>query len=296
MKSFRYIIAALAVALIAAGCWKDNGNSDWPGNQQNFRISRIYYGSNIVKELKDGSDWITVEEQTTPLKLVSEFNWSGDTLKSLKHNDLLYVFEYDDAGHTISATAAGTTSYTFTYNPDGNLSRTLCTTNNENGTVTNKTIDYTWSEGHIKKFSYNSKVSLGPQEIFFSEYEYDYDWYGDVFYTCDVRFSLDDVILGEHNSDSYSFNYACIRNFNPLCGFVLCLDPDFDMPYSDQCFNGLSPYLPKVFSGDFGDVIYESFMSRGTTLEFRMRRIERSDNDTRCTTTKANYKMEFVSR
>ena len=279
-----------AAMLFAAGCDKDNSKSDWPGDQQKPRISRIYAGNYIIKEEKNGGQWTTVEKQTDPLALVNEFNWSGDTLKSFKHNNLLYVFEHDDAGRIISASATGSAEYTFFYNSDGNLVRTRCTANNEDGSETDKVIDYNWSQGHISKIVYELYVTSEGNSSF-SRFIFKYNWSGEnKFSTCSITYSDDST------TKSYDYRYSFKEYLNPLCDFILCLDPDFGMPYSDQCINALSPYMPSMINGASGKVEFDYPRHKADVYNFKTIHKEVSDDGTKRTTTGVNYKMEFVKQ
>ena len=290
MKSFKYIIAA--TLLIAAGCGKDNDGSDIPGDgasPETYRISRIYAGNYIIKETKDGDNWTTLENQTDPLALLSEFTWSGDTLKTLNHNNRLYTFKYDSNDRIVRADAKSI-HYVFTYNPDGNLSKTTYSSNNDDGTHTQKTIDYTWGQGRIKAISYKSSDSLDGQSIGYSDYSFSYAWGSEDLYSCHVGFFTNDISFTR-----YTCYYVSGYRPNPLYGFIMCLDPDFGLPYSDQCYNALNPYIPFSIDGESGIVTFNRISYKPPRMcSFTSSHVEMSDNDTKRTTTGVNYKIEFV--
>lgn len=283
----------MAGMVLAAGCGKDKGDGKHAampelGAGVPPRVSSISSGSHVVRETFDGSEWKVVEDKTTALSLLSEFNWSGDTLKSISLNGSSFAFTYDDTLRLVKAQSTNAGVYTYRYYPKTDrLEQTDYKAPGTGSLVTKKMI-YMWSGEQLTRIKYSCTYDTG--DTYLSDITYSLS-NGSVFATSEK-------VTPSWGAPTTHFNYKFkhhTRYLNPLYGLTFCMDPDTGMPYSFQCLNGINRCIPSTIAGPFLDVSIKVINYHSDGCELLLVQHETSDDGTQRTTTELTYEMEFVN-
>ena len=279
--------------VFAAGCVKDKGDSK-PAQVLGMasgvppRVSRIFSGGHVVRETFDGSEWTVAEDKTTALSLLSEFSWSGDTLKSLSINGNSFAMTYDDTLRLVKAESTNAGVYTYSYFPKTNRLEQADYKAPSTGSLVAKKLIYMWSDEQLRRIRYD--CIYDSEDSYLSEIAY--SWGSGSVLSSSKKVTTDWGATTTHCNYKFKHN---TRYLNPLYGLIFCMDPDSGMPYSFQCINGINPYIPSSITGPSFDVNIKVVRYRSDGCELLLVQHETSEDGNQRTTTDLKYEMEFVN-
>lgn len=256
-----------AATLMTVGCNKvEEDITPLPGSQP--KLCRVYQtgSATLMRQNITTGAWDTVNHTDNPRSLIYEFYYTGNRLDSLRQTNGIVSFSYDGQGRLVhSESQDHLWNIDYFYDGEGNLSRTVDYRTERNGDTNSvETIEFTWAGGHLQQSV--SNVVTDTNTI---HRTHAYTWNGDRLVATD-RYSL----YRDGSRDTVSYKYDITTVKNPLCGMVLLQRPSQIFSFTNEGFEGLSPYImSRITGGQSGN---DTINFEYTTLDDRLSSIHQT--------------------
>ena len=268
MKRNIFAVMMLAAAtLMTVGCNKvEEEITPLPDSQP--KLCRIYQtgSATLLRQNISTGAWDTVSSTDNPRTLIYEFYYTGNRLDSLRQTNGIVNFSYDGQGRLVhSESYDHLWRIDYFYDGEGNLSRTVDYHTERNGDTNSvETIEYTWVGGHLQQSESNVVTGTNTIQIIHA-----YTWNGDRLVATD-RYSL----YRDGSRDTMSYKYDITSVKNPLCGMVFLQRPSRIFSFTNEGFEGLSPYImSRITGGQSGN---DTINFEYTTLDDRITSIHQT--------------------